>query len=112
MHDISFHKKFKKTLLIIDDILNKCDEKIDIDYFIFDNMLSIAFNNKKKIILTSQVYLKQLWIATSIQGYHLTYSKYTWVCIRTKKHISSILEEEFFIQTNYIINFNLLKKIK
>ncbi|VFP83865.1 iron donor protein CyaY [Buchnera aphidicola] len=112
MRDLLFFKRFKKTLLMIEKIINQNDEKIDIDYFLSNNMMTIIFKNKKKVIITSQVYLHQLWIATSIQGYHLIYDNYTWTCIRTKKNIKNILKKEFFIQTNCTIDFILLKIIK
>ncbi|VFP81286.1 Iron-sulfur cluster assembly protein CyaY [Buchnera aphidicola (Cinara kochiana kochiana)] len=112
MRDLLFYRRFHKTLSIIDTIINKNDKKINVDYFLFDNMMNITFNNEKKIIITSQVYLHQLWIATSTQGYHLIYNNFTWICIRTKKNIDNILKKEFFIQTNCNIDFILLKKIK
>ncbi|VFP79382.1 iron donor protein CyaY [Buchnera aphidicola] len=112
MNILSFNKKFKKTLLIIENIINKNEEKIDIDYIFSENMINITFKNKKKIIINSQEYLKQLWIATSNQGYHLTFNKNTWKCIRTKKKIANILEKEFLNQTKNIIYFSCLNNIK
>ncbi|VFP86278.1 Iron-sulfur cluster assembly protein CyaY [Buchnera aphidicola (Cinara pseudotaxifoliae)] len=111
MHDIMFHKKIKKTLSTIEEVLNNNNKNIDFDYLLLDNMLEITFSNNKKIILTSQIFLKQLWIATSNQGYHLLYKKRTWICIRSKKTIKKILKKEFFIQTNYLFKLNLLNNI-
>ncbi|VFP77969.1 iron donor protein CyaY [Buchnera aphidicola] len=111
MRDILFHKKIKKTLLRIEEILSKNNKKIDIDYLLLDNMLEITFFNNKKIIITSQIFLKQLWIATSSQGYHLLYKKRTWICIRSNQTINKILKKEFLIQTNYLFKFNTLNDI-
>ncbi|VFP81663.1 iron donor protein CyaY [Buchnera aphidicola] len=112
MNILSFNKKFKKTLLIIENIINQNEEKIDIDYIYLENMITITFKNKKKIIINSQEYLKQLWIATSNQGYHLILNKNTWKCIRTQKKIANILEQEFLNQTKNIIYFSDLDNIK
>ncbi|MGI4816447.1 MAG: iron donor protein CyaY [Janthinobacterium lividum] len=111
MHDILFYKKIKKTLLRIEEILNKNNKNIDIDYLLLDNMLEITFFNNKKIIITSQIFLKQLWIATSSQGYHLLYKKRTWICMRSNKTIHKILKKEFLMQTNYLFKFDVLNKI-
>ncbi|VFP88820.1 Iron-sulfur cluster assembly protein CyaY [Buchnera aphidicola (Cinara piceae)] len=112
MHITSFHQKFKKTLLIIENIINKYEEKIDLDYIFSENMITIIFKNKNKIIINSQEYLKQLWIATSNQGYHLIFKKNTWKCIRTNQKIKYILEKEFFNQTKNKIYFSNLNQIK
>ncbi|ANZ22763.1 iron donor protein CyaY [Buchnera aphidicola (Diuraphis noxia)] len=102
----NFYVLLNDLFLKIEDILNLYENEIDIDYEIQDYVMTITFSNKSLIIINKQESLKQIWLATKINGYHFNYKENKWICNRTKKNFWEIFENAFSIQSNKKIIFN------
>ncbi|WBF65507.1 MAG: iron donor protein CyaY [Candidatus Kinetoplastibacterium crithidii] len=80
MTDFEFIDLFGKTLNAvsdqIDDLLNY---DIDIDTDLNGLILNVKFDNFDYIVITGQVYLQELWLATVKNGgFHYFYDGYKW----------------------------------
>ncbi|CAL4324421.1 iron donor protein CyaY [Buchnera aphidicola] len=108
----NFDQKFYKIILKIEkniDLFLKIFKLKNVDYENKNNLMKIKFFKKKqKIIISKQSFLKQIWIATSKNGYHFKYfkKKNKWICIRSKYELSELLKKIFFKYTkkNFFIN--------
>ncbi|QCI22408.1 iron donor protein CyaY [Buchnera aphidicola] len=89
----------------IEDTLNLYENEIDIDYEVQDYVMTINFSNKSVIIINKQEVLKQIWLATKVNGYHFNYNKNEWICNRSNKNFWEIFEHAFFMQSNKKIFF-------
>ncbi|ALD15510.1 frataxin [Buchnera aphidicola (Aphis glycines)] len=101
----NFHELVNKLFLKIEDNLNLYVNKIDFDYEIQDYMISITFLNKSMIIINKQEFLKQIWLATKLNGYHFDYNIEQWICNRSNKNFWEIFQESFSIQSNNNVIF-------
>ncbi|QCI20124.1 MAG: iron donor protein CyaY [Buchnera aphidicola (Brevicoryne brassicae)] len=102
----NFYILVNNLFLQIEDTLNLYDNEIDIDYQIQDYVMTITFQNKSLIIINKQESLQQIWLATTINGYHFNYKKNKWICNRSNKNFWEIFENAFFVQSNKKIIFN------
>ncbi|QCI17958.1 iron donor protein CyaY [Buchnera aphidicola (Acyrthosiphon lactucae)] len=96
----NFYLLVNDLFLKIEDNLNLYDDKIDFDYEIQDYVMTITFENKNVIIINKQELLKQIWLATTINGYHFNYKNDQWICNRTNKNFWEIFENSFSSQFN------------
>ncbi|CAL4324743.1 iron donor protein CyaY [Buchnera aphidicola] len=101
-----FNIVFNKTLFIIEEYLDTFNNKNDIDYEINNQMMTITFSKKNKIIISKQEIYQQLWLATKCNGYHFNYINNNWICNRTRKNFWNILDESFYIQSKEKTNFS------
>ncbi|WP_343190305.1 iron donor protein CyaY [Buchnera aphidicola (Mollitrichosiphum nigrofasciatum)] len=90
-----FHAIVDKTMSEIEKVLDQ-NLGYDIhDFEINNNIMSITFKSKNKILLTRQESIRQLWLATNRKGYHFKYENNTWLCIKSCKKINTILKNLF-----------------
>ena len=106
----NFQVLYNSILTNIENYLDTLDYENDIDYEIHQQIMTISFSKKNKIIISKQEYLKQIWIATKKNGYHFTYQSNNWICNRSKRHFWEILEEAFYLQSNIRLNFKDISK--
>ncbi|CAL4043679.1 Iron-sulfur cluster assembly protein CyaY [Buchnera aphidicola (Phyllaphis fagi)] len=106
MNCVTFHNLFNKILLTIEEYLDIFSHENDIDYEVNYQILTIVFQKNKKIIVSKQEILKQIWLATNINGYHFNYKNGNWICNRSKRNFWNILEESFYTLGNISVNFS------
>jgi len=102
----NFYILVNDLFLKIEDNLNLYDNEIDFDYEIQDYVMTIMFSNKSLIIINKQEPLKQIWLATKINGYHFNYINYQWICNRSNKNFWDIFESACSIQSNKVLIFS------
>lgn len=100
-----FYKLVDDLFLKIEDNLNIYSNTIDIDYEIQNYVFTITFLNKTVIIINKQESLQQIWLATSINGYHFNYKNNLWICNRTEKNFWEIFQKACSIQCNKDLHF-------
>ncbi|AAO27236.1 CyaY [Buchnera aphidicola str. Bp (Baizongia pistaciae)] len=100
-----YHTLVNKLFLLIEENIDKNQEKCDIDCELHHNMLIINLNNTNQVIINKQESLKQIWLATKKNGYHFEYINKQWICNRTKKDFWNVLQESCVYQTNKCIQF-------
>lgn len=98
----NFYILINKLFSQIEDKLKLYENKIDLDYIIQDYVMTISFSKKNLIIINKQEVLRQVWLATTLNGYHFNYVKNQWICNRTNKNFWEIFENAFFIQSKKI----------
>lgn len=103
--ETNFYILIDNLFLKIEDILNKNENKFDIDYEIQDYVITISFPSKNLVIINKQESLKQVWLATKKNGYHFNYKKNKWICNRSKQDFWKILEKVFSDELNKKFNF-------
>lgn len=101
----NFYILIDELFLKIEDNLNLYNDNIDIDYEIQDYVMTITFSNKSVIVINKQEPLQQIWLATTVNGYHFNYKEKKWICNRTNKDFWEILEHACSIQSNKNIIF-------
>ncbi|CAL4326639.1 iron donor protein CyaY [Buchnera aphidicola] len=101
----NFYILIDELFLKIEDNLNFYSNNIDIDYEIQDYVMTITFANKSVIIINKQESLQQIWLATTVNGYHFNYKENKWICNRSNKDFWEILEYSCSIQSNKNIIF-------
>ncbi|QCI24082.1 iron donor protein CyaY [Buchnera aphidicola (Macrosiphoniella sanborni)] len=113
MQKKTFLKKEKKNFYIlvnnlfleVEDNLKLYENDIDLDYTIQDYVMTISFSKKNLIIINKQESLKQIWLATRLNGYHFNYENNQWICNRSNKNFWEIFEHAFSVQSNRHITF-------
>ncbi|AEO08919.1 CyaY protein [Buchnera aphidicola str. Ak (Acyrthosiphon kondoi)] len=95
----NFYILVNDLFLKIEDNLNLYENEIDFDYEIQDYVMSIIFNDKSLIIINKQESLKQIWLATKVNGYHFNYKNNQWICNRSNKNFWEIFEKACSIQS-------------
>ncbi|QCI16231.1 iron donor protein CyaY [Buchnera aphidicola] len=96
----NFYMLVNNLFLKIEDNLNLYDNEIDIDYEIQDYVMTITFSKGNVIIINKQESLKQIWLATTLNGYHFNYKKNKWICNRTNKNFWEIFQNACSLQSN------------
>ncbi|QIQ42142.1 MAG: iron donor protein CyaY [Buchnera aphidicola (Microlophium carnosum)] len=96
----NFYILVNDLFLKIEDNLNLYNDEIDIDYEIQDYVITITFENKSLIVINKQELLKQIWLATTTNGYHFNYKKNQWICNRSNKNFWDIFEKACSMQSN------------
>ncbi|AHG59819.1 iron donor protein CyaY [Buchnera aphidicola] len=112
MKEITIKKKVHNFYILVNDLfskiednLNLYDNDIDIDYVIQDYVMTITFFNKSVIIINKQESLEQIWLATTVNGYHFNYKENKWICNRTYKNFWEIFQHACSIQSNQDLIF-------
>ncbi|QCI21292.1 iron donor protein CyaY [Buchnera aphidicola (Hyperomyzus lactucae)] len=95
----NFYTLVNHLFLKIEDNLNLYDNEIDIDYEIQDYVMTITFSKKSVIIINKQESLKQIWLATTLNGYHFNYKENKWICNRTNKNFWEIFQNACSFQS-------------
>ncbi|AEO08351.1 iron donor protein CyaY [Buchnera aphidicola] len=95
----NFYILVNKLFCQIEDKLKLYENKIDLDYIIQDYVMTISFSKKNLIIINKQEILRQIWLATTLNGYHFNYINNQWICNRTNKNFWEIFENAFLIQS-------------
>ncbi|MCW5197060.1 iron donor protein CyaY [Buchnera aphidicola] len=106
MKNLIFYNLFNKILFTIEKYLDTFDNTNDIDYEINYQILTITFKKNKKIIISKQEILQQIWLATNDHGYHFKYKNKNWICNRSQRNFWNILEESFHIFGEKQANFS------
>ncbi|QCI20708.1 iron donor protein CyaY [Buchnera aphidicola (Brachycaudus cardui)] len=102
----NFYMLVDALFLKIEDNLNLYDNHdIDIDYEIQDYVMTITFANKSVIIINKQELLQQIWLATTVNGYHFNYRENEWICNRSNKNFWEIFQYACSVQSNKNIIF-------
>ncbi|CAL4325800.1 Iron-sulfur cluster assembly protein CyaY [Buchnera aphidicola (Cavariella theobaldi)] len=112
MKNNQFYKLVDDLFFKIEDNLNIYSKTIDIDYEIQNYVFTIKFLNKTVIIINKQESLKQIWLATSISGYHFNYKNNLWICNRTCKDFWKIFQKACSIQSNTNLDFIKYSSLK
>lgn len=83
-------------LFLYDQTLNQLEEWIDtqapeLDYEMSANIMTVFLPNQQKLIINRQTPLKQLWLATTKQGYHLNFVQNQWRCDKSQQTLEELL---------------------
>ncbi|QCI26972.1 iron donor protein CyaY [Buchnera aphidicola (Thelaxes californica)] len=92
-----FLNLYSKIILKIELQLDNYIGKKNLDYDNNYDTFSIFIENKKIIVLNKRENLKQIWMATTKTGYHFSFIKGIWICIRNKVEFWYILNKELRI---------------
>ena len=106
MNQSEFNTIFNKTLLQIEEYLDQLHNTQDMDYDISNQMMTISFSKRNKIIISKQEPYQQLWLATKSNGYHFDYINKQWICNKSRQNFWKILEQSFNQHGNKIIDFS------
>ncbi|MDE5286128.1 MAG: iron donor protein CyaY, partial [Buchnera aphidicola] len=71
-----------------------------IDYIIENYVFKIIFLNKSVIIINRQIELKQIWLATKINGYRFDYKSNQWICSRSNQNFWKIFHDSCCLQSH------------
>lgn len=96
--NINFYQLINELFKKIEDYININDYNVDTDYEIQDYVLTITFPNNKVIIINKQESFHQVWMATTVNGYHFNYKNNQWICNRSKKNFWEIFKNEYCLQ--------------
>ncbi|CAL4043974.1 Iron-sulfur cluster assembly protein CyaY [Buchnera aphidicola (Tetraneura ulmi)] len=98
----------EELLSKLENILDDCKNS-DIDYQYNNEVFTITFKNKNFILINKQSSLKEIWLATEINGYHFQFNSisHSWICKKTKKNFWRIIEKQFLNKCNE----NIFKEI-
>ncbi|WP_422667460.1 iron donor protein CyaY [Buchnera aphidicola] len=105
INNSQFYQLVDDLFLKIEDTLDIYSNKIDIDYEIQNYVFTIEFNNKSIIIINKQEFFQQIWLATSINGYHFNHKDNIWICTRSYQDFWKIFSNACSIQSNTNLNF-------
>ncbi|XBC41777.1 MAG: iron donor protein CyaY [Buchnera aphidicola (Kaburagia rhusicola rhusicola)] len=108
MNNFNFHKLTDQLFLSIEYNIDNYRGKSDIDCEKNYNVITITFENKKRIIINKQEPLHQVWLATHDLGYHFEYKKSQWICNRTQQEFWYVLGKSCSNQTHENIKFSNL----
>lgn len=103
---ISSKKENNNFYVLVNNFFSKIEDsldlhdQIDFDYEIQDYVITITFENKSLIIINKQEPLKQIWLATKVNGHHFNYKNNEWICNRSNKNFWEIFENACSIQSN------------
>lgn len=100
-----YYKLLDHLFLKIEDNLNLYSNDVEIDYEIQNYVITITFINKSLIIINKQELLRQVWLATSKNGYHFNYKDHQWICNRTKRNFWDVFQHACSIQSKKTIVF-------
>ena len=68
MKDAEFKRQFDATLLAIEQAIENSDA--DIEFETANDILTLEFPNRSKIIINAQSAVRQLWVAARSGGFH------------------------------------------
>ncbi|WP_343183062.1 iron donor protein CyaY [Buchnera aphidicola (Neophyllaphis podocarpi)] len=105
MNNLEFYNITNSLMISVENKLDEYNNKIDIECEINNDVMYISFKNNSKIIINRQKFLKQVWLATQINGYHFNYLNKCWICNRTGLNFWKILEISCSSQSGYKIIF-------
>lgn len=101
----NFYMLVEELFLVIEDNLKLYENEIDFDYTIQDYVMTISFSKKNSMVINKQESLQQLWLATTLHGYHFNYQNNQWICNRTNKNFWEIFENSFSMQAKKNVLF-------
>jgi CyaY protein len=103
MNDSEFNQLIEETLIQLEDIL----EAEDIDYENQSGILTITCSNGTKIIANKHAGMKQLWLATKLNGHHCEWNGSIWADTKTNIDFCQLLQEAIEAQSGRRIAISL-----
>ena len=91
MNEAEFKRHYEATLLAIEEAIERSGA--DIEFETTNDILTLEFPNRSKIIINKQEPLHQIWVATRKNGYHFEYRDGQWIDIREGHELMALLTE-------------------
>ncbi|WP_114690319.1 iron donor protein CyaY [Polynucleobacter necessarius] len=113
--DKQFYQLGSHLLHSIEVALEKADDELDLDLDVErqgGNVINIRFKDRSLIVVNTQPYLHEIWVATKSGGYHYrwagTTAKPLWLDTKTGKELLSDLSDFASAQAGQAVKIHLI----
>ena len=105
LEESDFHERVDAVLASIENALESADA--DIDSEINAGILTLEFDNRRKVIVNRQTPNREIWVAAKSGGFHFYFDGAAWRDTRSNESLESLLSRVISEQSGSVMSITL-----